>query len=531
MKRPLCLINGHVFTQTEEAPWAEAVLTEGSTIRYVGDTRTARTMAGSRAEVIDLAGRLLLPGFIDNHTHLLEGGFHLQGIDLRPCRSRGAFVKVLQEYVSRHPGTWVTGGDWDEHSWETAQLPCREWIDEVTGSTPVFVRRFDGHMALANSTALEQAGISRTTDSPPGGVIDRDPESGAPTGILRDAAMDLVSSVVPAQDDDAYDRALGAALEHAGRNGITSIHDITLRPDLAAFQRREERGGLSCRVFARLPLSEYDWCIRNGIRAGSGSEMLRLGSLKAFADGSLGSRTALFFEPYADDPSTSGLAMEVLTSGRLRTWALEADRHHLQLSIHAIGDRAIDSVLTLFEEIVAVNPRWDRRFRIEHAQHLRQEDLARFRALGVIVSAQPYHAVDDGVWAERRIGSKRLAGAFPFRTYMDAGVHVCFGSDWTVAPLTAIAGIHAAVTRRTLDGNHPEGWIPSEKISVAQAVGAYTVEGAYASFEEDVKGRIAPGYLADLVVLDRDLFAIEPAEIIQARVQMTVVGGEVVFLA
>ena len=531
MTGALCLINGRVFTLTEKAPWAEAVLTEGSRIRSVGDTRTVRAEAGPGAEVIDLGGRLVLPGFIDNHTHFLEGGFHLQGIDLRPCRSPGAFVTTLQQYVREHPGGWVTGGDWDEQPWENAQLPRREWIDGLTGSAPVFVRRFDGHMGLANSAALKRAGISREMGDPPGGAIDRDPETGEPTGILRDAAMDLVYAVVPAASEEAYDRALAVALDHAKRNGITSIHDITLRPDLAAFQRMEERGGLSCRVFARLPIAECQWCIENGIRAGSGSETLRLGSLKAFADGSLGSRTALFFDPYEDDPSTSGLAMEVLTSGRLRRWALEADRHHLQLSIHAIGDRAIDSILTLFEEIVAVNPRWDRRLRIEHAQHLRRQDLNRFRSLEVIVSGQPYHAVDDGVWAERRIGSRRLAGAFPFRTYIEAGVRVCFGSDWTVAPLDAIAGISAAVTRRTLDGRHPDGWVPAEKISVAQAVRAYAVAGAYASWEESVKGRIAPGYYADMVVLDRDLFAIDPAGIADARVEMTVFAGAVVFRA
>jgi len=529
MERSLCLINGRIFTQTDEAPWAEALVAEGSTIRYVGENREARAAAGSHPEIIDLGGRLVLPGFIDNHTHFLEGGFHLQGLDLRPCRSRETFVATLQQNVARHGREWVTGGDWDEQSWISRELPHREWIDEATGTTPVFLRRFDGHMALANTAALQRAGISRATPEPSGGAIDRDPQTGEPTGILRDAAMDLVFAVIPPQNEEAYDRALTVALDHARRHGITSIHDITLRPDLAAFQRMDERGRLSCRVYARLPIAETAWCIQNGVHAGSGSAYLRLGSLKAFADGSLGSRTALFFDPYTDDPSTAGLAMEVVSSGQLRSWALEADRHGLQLSIHAIGDRAIDGILTLYEEIVRVNPRWDRRFRIEHAQHLRRSDLPRFRSMDVIVSAQPYHAIDDGVWAEHRIGAARLAGAFPFRTYMEHGVHVCFGSDWTVAPLDALAGIYAAVTRRTLDGHHPEGWIPEERVSVAQALRAYTLGGAYASFEEHTKGRIAPGYLADLVVLDRDLFAIDPAEIVEVTVQMTIVGGQVVF--
>ena len=529
MSRPLCLVNGRVATMNPALPWAEAVLADGPMIRFVGDSRTARSEAGPGAEIIDVDGRLVLPGFVDNHTHFLEGGFHLEGLDLRPCRSRQAFIETIGAYVKRGAGNWVTGGDWDEQSWGDPVLPRKEWIDGVTGSTPVFVRRFDGHLALANTTALERAGISRTTPDPPGGTVDRDPASGEPTGILRDAAMELVYAVVPPQSDAAYDRALALALDHARRNGITSIHDITLRPDLAAFQRMEERGGMTCRVFARLPIAEYRWCIERGITAGSGSALLRLGSLKAFADGSLGSRTALFFEPYRDDPSTAGLAMEVLTSGRLRQWALEADRNQLQLSIHAIGDRAIDSILSLFEEIVRVNPPWDRRFRIEHAQHLRRQDLERFRALEVIVSAQPYHAIDDGVWAERRIGPERLPGAFAFRSYLEAGVRVCFGSDWTVAPLDALAGIHAAVTRQTLDGRHPGGWIPQERLTVEQALLAYTATGAYASFEESIKGHLAPGTYADLVVLDRNLFTVEPAEIREARVDMTVFAGQVVF--
>ncbi len=524
-----CFINGIVRTQNGRHPLANAVVTKNGRIACVGSTADAISFAGPSAEVHDLGGRLTLPGFIDNHTHFVWGGTHLLGINLRGCRSMADFKRTIGEYVARHRGRWVTGGDWDQEAWEIRRLPAREWIDEVSPDTPLFVQRFDGHMALANSVALKMAGITRDTPDPGGGLIERDPGTGAPTGILKDSAMDLVTGIIPKQSPAETERAVLEAQAEAMRNGITSIHDITLPEHLDVYRKMEREGTLTCRIYTRLPISGYGELVRQGIRTGHGSDFLKTGSLKAFSDGSLGSGTALFFDPYLDDPSNAGLAMEIVTNGDLRRWALDADKNGLQLSIHAIGDKANHLVLALFDEIVRTNPAWDRRFRIEHAQHVRAEDIPVFSKLGVIVSAQPYHAVDDGVWAERRIGPERLKTTYAFRSFMDAGVTVCFGSDWTVAPLNALAGIHAAVTRSTLDGKNTGGWIPEQKLTVEQAVWCYTVNNATAAFEERVKGTIEVGKLADLVVLNEDIYSIDPSRINSTRVDMTVFDGQILY--
>jgi predicted amidohydrolase YtcJ len=479
--------------------------------------------------VVDLEGKLVLPGLIDNHAHFVQGGGHLEGIDLRDCRSSEAFVSRVREYAATHPEGWVSGGDWDNQRWSIKTLPRKEWLDEFSQDTPVFLQRFDGHMGIANSLALRLAGISDASPQPDGGVVEKDPSTGEPTGILKDTAMNLVNSVMPPLSFEQRRRAVVVAMEEARKNGITSVQDITAPEDLAVYKKLESEKELSCRLYTRLPIEEHHRLVRDGVEHGHGSRFLKVGSLKAFADGSLGSGTALFFEPYEDEPMNRGLAMDIVTNGSLRRWALEADRHRLQLSVHAIGDKAIDFVLSLFEEIVATNPSWDRRFRIEHAQHVRSEDLPRFVRLGVIVSGQPYHAADDGVWAESRVGSRRVHMTYPFRSYIESGVCVSFGSDWTVAPLSPFLGISAAVTRRTIDGKHPGGWVPRQKISVADAVRCYTLNNAYAAFEEGVKGSIERGKLADMVVLNRNIFSIPPEEIGTAGVEMTIFDGRVIF--
>jgi hypothetical protein len=508
---------------------AGAVLVRDRRIAYVGDAAEARRLAGAGAKVIDLGGRPLLPGFIDNHTHFVWGGHHLLGINLRGCATLQDFRAAIGAYVARHPEGWVTGGTWDHEAWPGKQLPWRELIDDVSAGTPVFVQRLDGHMGLANSLALRLAGITAATPDPEGGIIVRDPATGEPTGVLKDTAMNILQAVIPKPSRSQNERAAFHAMAEARRQGITSIQDITMPEDLDVFRELDREEKLTVRIYTRLPLAGFRDLVDQGIRAGSGSPFLKLGSLKAFSDGSLGSNTAWFFDPYVNDPSSTGLAMDGVLSGELRQQALEADRHGLQLSIHAIGDRANDYVLTLFEEIQAGNPRWERRFRIEHAQHIRPRDVSRFKKLDVIVSAQPYHAIDDGAWAESRIGKARLATTYAFRTFYDAGVRVCFGSDWTVAPLDAIAGIYAAVTRRTLDGKNPQGWIPEQKLSVEEALRCYTIQNAYAAFEEGEKGSIAPGKVADLVVLSSDLFAVNPVDFRDVNVDLTMVDGEVVY--
>ncbi len=522
-------LHGVVRTMESAQPLSSAVLVRGGRIAFAGDDGEARRRARPGPKIIDLGGRALLPGFIDGHTHFVDGGRHLLGISLRDCVTEQEFRAAIGSYVMRHPGEWVTGGSWDHEAWPGRGLPHRALIDDVSSATPVFVQRLDGHMGLANSLALRLAGITGAAPDPPGGTIVRDRATGEPTGILKDTAMNLVQAVIPKRTRLQIERAVLRAMDEARRRGISSIHDITAPEDLEVFRGLDGEGKLTVRIYTRLPLAGYRDLIDHGIRAGSGTPFLRQGSLKAFADGSLGSSTAWFFDPYADDPSNRGLAMDGILSGELRRQAIDADRHGLQLSIHAIGDRANDAVLSLFEEIREVNPPWERRFRIEHAQHIRREDVARFRELDVIVSAQPYHAIDDGSWAESRIGRERLATSYAFRTFCDAGVRLCFGSDWTVAPLDVLAGLYAAVTRRTLDGKNPQGWVPEQKLSLDEALRSYTIRNAYAAFEEREKGSVAAGKFADLVVLSEDPYSVDPAGLRSIAVDLTMVDGEVIF--
>lgn len=528
-KPKIAFINGKIYTVNEKLPFAEAVITQGEKIVFVGSQRDAEELIEKNTKKIDLKGRLMLPGFIDNHTHFAHGGFYLLGIDLRPAKSTQEFKQLIKEYVNQHEGKWVTGGYWDHEQWEINNLPTKEMIDDFSPNTPIFISRLDGHMALANSYALKLAGITKDTPSPEGGLIVKDKKTGEPTGILKDLAKDLIDSIIPEPSLEEYKQATLRALQEARENGITSIQDITHKNDLTTYQNLEKEGLLSCRIYTRLPLSEYKDLVNSGIQVGSGSDKLKIGSLKEFADGSLGSSTALFFEPYDQDPSTCGLAMDVVTDGRLKEWSFDADNNKLQISIHAIGDNANYLMLNLFEEIIDVNPKWDRRFRIEHAQHVRFEDILRFAKLGIIASVQPYHCIDDGVWAEKRIGD-RIKYTHPYKSFLDANVKTCFGSDWPVAPLNAIYGIYAATTRRTLDDNNPNGWIPEQKISVEDAIRCYTINNAYAAFEENIKGSIEVGKLADLVVLSDDIFSINPVKIKDVKVDMTVFDGKIIYM-
>ncbi len=522
-------LNGKIYTVNENQPLAEAVVTEGNKILFVGSNEEAKKLITGSTEVIDLKGKLMLPGFIDDHTHFVSGGFYLQGIDLRPAKSTSEFEKILKNYVSTRKGKWVTGGNWDHEAWEVKDLPTKEMIDEFTPNTPVFIDRFDGHMALANSYALKLAGITKDTESPDGGLIVKDPTTGEPTGILKDNAMSLVYSIIPDESEEEYYEAALTALEHIKPLGITSIQDITMPEDLKTYQKLEKENKLTCRIYTRYPIARYKDLIDKGIEYAHGSDKLVLGSLKAFADGSLGSSTAWFFERYDQDTLTTGLPNDIVSDGRLKKWSLDADKHKLQISTHAIGDRANYYILNMYKEIMEQNPEWDRRFRIEHAQHVRMQDIPLFKETGTIASCQPYHAIDDGVWAEKRIGPERIHDMYRFKTFIDNGITLCFGSDWTVAPINPLLGIYAAVTRRTLDDKNPDGWVPEQKISVEEAIKCYTINNAYAAFEEDKKGSIEKGKFADLVVLADDILTIDPVKIKDVKVDMTVFDGEIIY--
>jgi predicted amidohydrolase YtcJ len=509
-------------------PEAQSVAVKGDKIVGVGTNAEMRALAGPKTQVVDLGGRLMLPGFIDNHTHFSSGGFQLQSVDLRDAKSEKEFARRIKERASRYPKRWITGGDWDHDNWPGGNLPTKELVDGFTATTPVFVSRYDGHMVLVNSHVLKLAGITKDTPDPPGGSIVKDPKTGEPTGVLKDEAMSLVYAHIPNATEEELVDAVRLALAEARKLGITSIQDISSSSDLKVYQILRDNGELTARFYCRLPLSQWENLSRSGLRVPFGDQWVRLGSLKAFADGSLGSSTALFFEPFTSDPTTKGLPSDILLDGRLEQWALGADKAHLQLSIHAIGDSANSRILDLFAKIIKENPAWDRRFRIEHAQHIHPKDFKRFAELGVIASVQPFHAIDDGRWAEKRIGHERSKTTYPFRSFLESKARITFGSDWTVAPLSPILGIYAAVTRRTTDGANPGGWFPEQKITVKEAIKAYTIDNAYGAFEENEKGSISVGKLADFVVLSEDILTIDPVKIEKVKVVMTVLGGKVV---
>ncbi|HXG92361.1 MAG TPA: amidohydrolase family protein [Blastocatellia bacterium] len=526
----LAIINGRVWTGNKSQPWAEAVASRGGRLIAVGSTDEIKKLINQQTRVIDLQGRLALPGFIDDHTHFVSGGFQLLSVDLRSAATQAEFARRIKAYAEkRGPNRWITGGDWDHELWPGAPLPTKELIDAATPNNPVFVSRLDGHMALANSVALRMAKITKDTQDPPGGTIVRDPKTGEPTGVLKDAAMSLVYAIIPDPSDAEYDEALTAAMREAARNGVTSIQDITYWPDYKVYKRFRDANRLTVRVYARTPIASWKQQSDLIRRQGAGDDWLRLGGVKAFMDGSLGSTTALFFEPYNDAPSTRGLAVGDNPEGTMKKLIKEVDKAGLQCSIHAIGDKANNLLLNYFEETAKENGARDRRFRIEHAQHLIASDIPRFARLGVIPSVQPYHAIDDGRWAEKRIGPERIKTTYPFRAFLDTGATLVFGSDWTVAPLSPILGIYAAVTRATLDGKNPKGWVPEQKITVEEAVRAYTTSCAYAEFAEARKGALEVGKLADVVVLSRDIFRVAPEEIQKTDVVYTIVGGRVVF--
>ncbi|MGE5198475.1 MAG: amidohydrolase [Rhodospirillaceae bacterium] len=527
----LLIVNARVWTGAASQPEAEAVAIVGARVAAVGTEAALSAWRGPSTRVIDAGGARVLPGFNDSHVHFMGGGLQLDNVDLREAPSPEDFARLIGERVRATPaGAWVLGGDWDDQLWSPPSLPTRQLIDPVSPATPVFVNRFDGHMAVANSVALKLAGVTAATADPPGGVIVRD-AAGNPTGLLKDAAMGLVNRVIPPLTPARRAQALTRALAHAASLGVTSVRDMGPDAgDLSAYADFAASGRLTLRISAAP--SELQWAdqARLGIRHGFGTPFFTLGAVKGFADGSLGSTTAYFFEPYTDAPATQGLlADEMLPLEGMRERLTGADAAGLQLCIHAIGDQAISVVLDLFSDVAKANGARDRRFRIEHAQHVAQKDFDRFASLGVIAAVQPYHAIDDGRWAERRIGPARIQTTYPFRTFLDRGVRLALGSDWPVAPLSPLLGIYAAVTRATLDGKHPDGWVPAQKITVDEAVRGYTAGSAYAEFADADKGTLAPGALADLVVLSDDIFAIAPARIRDVTVRTTIVGGRVVY--
>jgi hypothetical protein len=519
------VVLGKIWTANDAQPWAEGMAIVGDSIVATGTATEIERWIGDETNTIRVAeGQLIVPGFIDCHTHFVDGGFALASVQLRDARSPREFIQRIADFAKKQPrGAWILNGDWDHENWG-GELPTRHWIDSVTPHHPVWINRLDGHMGLANTAALQAAGITDKVKEVPGGTIVRD-KSGKLTGIFKDNAMGMLYARVPPPSVEQEDQALQEAMDYVAARGVTSAHNMS--GYMSVFERARVAGTLKTRIYAGMSLSNWKTLHEKVKAQGWGDKWLRIGALKEFVDGSLGSHTAAFFDPFSDTPNDAGFF--VIGEEELYRRIKSADSAGLQVMTHAIGDKAIHTLLNSYERVASENGVRDRRFRIEHAQHIHPNDLKRFATLGVIPSMQPYHCIDDGRWAEKIIGYERCKTTYAFRSLLDAGARFAFGSDWFVAPPTPLEGIYAAVTRRTLDDKNPGGWIPEQKITVVEALKAYTAWAAYASFEENIKGSLEPGKLADFVILEKDITAIDPVEIRNVQVLKTVVGGKVVF--
>lgn len=520
----LIVSNATIWTGNEKQPYAEALAISGDTILAIGSNDEIMAYKSDHTTLVDAKDQFITPGFIDSHVHFLTGGFNLSSVQLRDAKTPAEFSSRIKDFAQTVPqGTWILGGDWDHENWG-GKLPTKEWIDKFTPDHPVWVTRLDGHMSLANSAALKAAGISKSVKDVAGGTIVRD-KKGNPTGVFKDNAMGMIYEKVPPPTSQQVDNALQAAMKYMASHGVTMVHDMDA--SIAGFERARDNNSMIIRAYVMLPINRWQELDEKVKKEGRGNKWLKIGGLKGFVDGSLGSHTAAFFEPYTDVITDTGFFIN--TEEDLYNWISKADQSGLQLMVHAIGDKAINTLLNIYEKVEKENGPKDRRFRMEHAQHIAATDITRFASLDIIPSMQPYHAIDDGRWAEKTIGPERIKTTYAFKSLFDDKAKVAFGSDWSVAPAIPLKGIYAAVTRSTLDDQNPNGWVPDQKITVEQALTAYTLNAAYASFDENIKGTLEPGKLADFVIIDKDLTKIAPEQIKDARIMQTFVGGKSVF--
>ncbi|MFY9644267.1 MAG: amidohydrolase [Terriglobales bacterium] len=527
----LIIRSARVWTVDPSHPEAEAVAILGDRIVAVGGNEQVDAWRGPNTRIVDAGGKRLLPGFNDAHVHFTDGGAALDEVKLNDVTNTQEFARRIGERAAKTAkGEWLQGGDWDETKWTPAELPTKELIDAITPGVPVALSRYDGHMVLANSLALKLAGITAKTADPAGGVIVRD-AAGNPTGALKDAAQDMLFKAVPPPSHDQRRHAIERAFEHAASVGVTSAqHMVADSADIAIYSELLEEGKLTTRIYAAPLITQVDDQVKVGVRRAFGGPYLRIGAVKAFADGSLGSRTAYFFEPFLDQPQNRGLLSdEMHPVSLMQDRMMRADAAGLQICTHAIGDAGISAILDIYAGIEKEHGSRDRRWRIEHAQHMAAKDFDRFGQLHVIASVQPYHAIDDGRWAEARIGHDRASRTYAFRTLLNHGVRLAFGTDWDVAPLNPMLTLYAATTRATLDGKNPGGWFPEQKLTIQEAIEAYTMGSAYAEFQEKEKGSITPGKLADMVLLSDDVLTIDPVKIRDVKVLKTWVGGKLTY--
>lgn len=526
----LLLLNGQVYTYDNAMPRAEAVAIRGSRIRAVGKSYDLRVLRRTDScQVIDLKGKAVLPGFTDCHLHVLRYGWSLTRLYLDGIRSKqGVLAAVAKHVRQERPGEWVQGLGWSDADWPRGESPAKEDLDRVAPHNPVALARKDGHSYWVNSLALRLTEIDQHTPDPPGGRIERDENTGELTGILKETAIDLFCGHVPMPGSEMRQQALRAAIQQAQRLGLTGVHDCGLdsSESFSDYQELLARGELAIRVYAMLPRENLDQAVKMGLRSGFGNERLRVGHVKLFADGSLGSQTAEMLEPLVGQRQNRGIA--VTSQRELEDLVLCASDGGIGCAVHAIGDSANRRVLDAFGRQRKEGRRSALRHRIEHAQLLHPADISRFKELDIIASMQPIHATSDMVLADRYWG-QRARWSYAWKSLLDAGARLAFGSDAPVESPDPLLGIHAAVTRQRAGGEPAGGWYPEQRLSVAEAVHGYTLGAAYSSGEEDDKGSISMGKLADLVILSQDIFRIAPEEILNTRVLATVFDGHIVF--
>src|SRR6266567_6420016 len=527
----LIYFNGIIYTGNgfaEDKPeTVQAIAVGGGKVLAVGTTQEITRLAGPNTRLLNLnsatTSNTIFPGFNDAHTHLGEAGRTKITLDLTGVQSLGEMLKKTQAYAESMPaGHWITGGNWDHTLWAAKVLPTREDLDKVTAGHPAFLRRIDGHIAIVNTAALEAAGITGSTKAPEGGAIDLDAK-GAPTGIVRESAQGLVKKVIPPPTPEERRRADELAIADALAHGVTSVQDFSEWEDFLVFEELEQEGKLGLRISEWLPFrAPLEDLKRMRAHHDANDLMLHTGFLKGFMDGSLGSRTAAMKAPFADDPGNSGLPQ--FTQDELNKMAVERAQAGFQLGFHAIGDKATAMALEAFSQ-AGVSAK--ARNRIEHAQVVDPEDIARFAKLGVIASMQPNHLLTDMNWAEARLGPKRAAYSYAWKAFLDAGVPLAFGTDYPVEPVQPYRGLYVAVTR--VNEVSTKSYFPANKLTRGQALYAYTQGSAYAEFAEKHKGKLAPGFDADFVVVDRDIYKIRASALLWTVVVGTYVGGHEVF--
>ena len=522
------LVHGKVFTGSDSLPWAAAVAARDGRIIAVGTDLEIKKLVGPGTRVIDAGGRLVIPGLIDAHTHFSSGGRSLIGLSFRGVRSIARVREMIAAKIRElPPGAPVMGSEYDHSLFPGGHWPTKEDLDVVSPANPVVITRVDGHSVWVNSLALKRAGITKETKNPFGGEILQNQETGEPTGILTESATGMVRTAesgvrsTPEQD-------IVRALAHAAQLGLTGVHTDSNLWEMKIYRSLAERGELTLRVYAWLPAEGLDSYIKNGVRRGQGDAMVRVGFLKAFIDGTLGSGTALMFAPFSDEPGKIGLPQ--MPQADFDAFIAKAHENGYQTGTHAIGDKGVAWVLDAVEKARHRSGDRDLRHRIEHAQVIMPRDVPRFKELGVIASMQPTHCTTDMRFCETRIGRERSKNAYVWRSLLASGARMAFGSDWPVEPLDPMRGLYSAVTRKNIEDDFPDGgWFPEQKLTMAEAVGLFTAGAAYASFEEDLKGTLERGKLADMVVLSKDLFTIPAREILETRCVTTILGGRVVF--